>query len=190
MKLQATNTKTAAALDKMRGGLKKWLKFRQINDAVADGTREAKIPSYIAAQRLPRVRDWALEQRMADDMHALLSEVFDSKDLPDPRINKNPQAAVQLAKIVVSGRLPEEAQVHSEQGVIWLWPAVALAGIVAATLIYKIRSDADTALEKERIECIKSGACTDYGFWIKVGGMAVVAWFAWEKLGLKKRFAG
>ena len=168
----------------MRGSLREWLKFRKRNDEVAAGQRRAKIPAHLAAQRLPAVRDWQLEERLAGDLYTLLSEIMDPRELPNPKAQG---AAVWLAEIVVAGKLPEEQQTPTEAGLIWLWPIAIIAGIGGIVIMTKIQSDADVAREKERMECIKSGACTDYGFWLKLGGVAVVGWFVWEKLGVKQK---
>ena len=163
-------------LKKLRGKLKRWLKLRKLND---DRGRP---------DRVFQVRDWALEQRMSDDYYALLSEVMDGRYLPSPRISaQNPDAAVKLAKIIVAGKLPEEVGAAADVGFVWLWPAVAIVGVGALVLMSKIESDADVAIEKERLECIKGGYCTDYGFWIKMAAVVGLGWFAWEKVGLKEK---
>jgi hypothetical protein len=48
-----------------------------------------------------------------------------------------------------------------------------------------IKSSADIAKDHEEKACIMAGACTDYGFWFKAGGLFALAWFAWEKLGVR-----
>jgi hypothetical protein len=96
---------------------------------------------------------------------------------------------VELAKIAIAGKLPEEAQAPEAQGflpVVFIWPVVIIVGMVLWTIMTKIRNDADVAKEKERIECIKSGACTDYGFWLKLGGIALAGWIVWDKMGLRE----
>jgi len=181
--------KAEAEIKRMQNSLKAWLKYRKINNEVAEGKRSAKIPPGIYKKILSSRRDWALEQRMALELHALLSEVFDAAQLPDPDMSKNPEAAVELAKIAIAGKLPSEAQSAEAQGIIWLWPAVVVVGLVLMTIMSKIRNDADVAKEKEHIECIKSGACTDYGFWLKIGGIALVGWIVWDKMGLREKIA-
>lgn len=170
----------------MRSALKSWLKYRLTNDEVAAGKRPAKLPPQYAAAYVQAGRDAALEKRLALRLHALLSEALDVQQLPDP--NK-PGAAVQLASIAVSGATPAEASSPTAQGIFWLWPVAVVVGAVLFTLVTKIRSDAEVLKERERIECIKSGACTDYGFWLKVGSVAVIAYLAWEKFGLKEAVA-
>lgn len=184
------NAHAKKEIRRLRRSLKGWLEFRKRNDEVAAGLRKARISQETAAERLPQVRDWALEQRMALELHALLGEIFDSSKLPSPDISKDPQAAVKLAQIAVSGKLPEEATSPSPQGMIWLWPAAVVVGLLLVTIMTKISSDADVAKEKERLECIKTGACTDYGFWLKVGGIALGAWIVWDKFGLREAVGG
>lgn len=172
-----------AEIRKMRAALAGWLKYRSLNDAVAAGTRASKVPPGLAKKMVESGRDWGLEQRMANQLHVLLSEMFDASQLPQPDLNRDPRAAVKLAQIAVAGRLPDEASAPSAVGFVWLWPAVVVVGLVLFTVVYKIRSDAEVAEEKERLECVKMGACTDYGFWLKMGAVAVLGYFAWTKLG-------
>ena len=172
-----------AEIRKMRAALAGWLRYRGLNDQVASGARAAKVPPGLAKKMVESGRDWGLEQRLANQLHVLLSEMFDSSQIPAPDLNRDPQAAVKLAQIAVAGRLPEEASAPSSVGFVWLWPAVVVVGLVLFTVVYKIRSDAEAAEEKERLECVKMGACTDYGFWLKLGAVAVLGWFAWDKLG-------
>lgn len=178
-------------LRSMKRSLKEWLMFRQRMDDAATGRIKAKVPASVIAKTLPHTRDWQAEQRLALRLHALLSEVMDANQLPHPDITKDPNAAVKLAKIALSGQTPGEAAAPSAQGflpVVFIWPIVIIVGMAMFTIMTKISSDADVAKEKERLECIKVGACTDSGFWLKMGGIAVVAWIVWDKLGLKKGF--
>ena len=173
----------------MRRSLEKWLKKRRINDEAAMGLRKAKVPAKVLAKTLPLARDWALEQRVAIQLHGLLSEFMDAAQLPNPDIAKDPNAAVKLATIAISGKLPAEANGPQSQGfVMFVWPVVIVVGMVMYTIMSKISSDADLAELKENNRCIESGACTDSGFWLKMAGVAVVAWVAWDKLGVKKAF--
>jgi hypothetical protein len=180
---QSEKARAETELRKMKTALTGWLKYRRLNDAVVAGQVKAKVPPGLAKKMLDVSRDWPLEQRLSKQLFVLLSEVFDSSQLPDPR---DPNAAVKLAEIAVAGQLPKEAQGAQAQGLFWLWPAVVVVGGVLFTVVYKIRSDASLAEEKERIECIKMGACTDYGFWIKIAGVGVIAWLAWDKFGLRE----
>ena len=178
-----------SVLRNMRSSLKGWLKYRRINDEVASGKRKVKVsPAYLA--RILPPRDYVLEQRLANEIHALLSEVMDAGQLPDPNLNRDPDAAVKLAAIAITGKLPGEAQSPSAQGIIWLWPVVIVVGLVLMTISSKIKADADLAKEKEHYKCIKSGECTDYGFWLKVGGVALAAWIIWDKFNLRGQVKG
>lgn len=182
----AEKAQAEAAIRKMRRALKGWLKYRMLNNAAAAGQIAAKVPPGIAKKIVSESRDWALEQRIATRLHALLSEMFDAQTLPNPDVSRDPDAAVKLAQIAISGRLPSESAAPAAQGLIWLWPAVVVVGLVLVTLMFKIRSDAALAEERERMECIKMGACTDYGFWLKLGGITVAVWLAWDKFGLRE----
>jgi hypothetical protein len=185
----AEKAKAEKRIKSMRRSLKRWLKKRKINDEAAMGLRKAKVPASILAKTLPLARDWALEQRLAIQLHGLLSEVMDSAQLPNPDIAKDPNAAVKLANIAISGKLPVEVATPSPQGLpIWTWPVVIVVGMVMFTIMSKISSDADLAELKENNRCKESGACTDSGFWLKMGAIAVVGWIAWDKLGVKKAF--
>ena len=188
----AEKAKAEKAIRRMRRSLKKWLKLRKRNDQAAIGQAKARIPAHVLAKTLPQSRDWALEQRLAVQLHALLSEVMDASKLPNPDVSKDPNAAVKLAVIAIRGGLPQEAQVPSEVGILpalFIWPVVIIVGLVMMTLMFKISSDADLAAQKEENRCRESGACTDSGFWLKMAGVAVLAWVAWDKLGVKKAFA-
>jgi hypothetical protein len=145
---------------RMRSSLEKWLKYRTLL-----GTPASDV--------LP------VEQRLGQRLFVLLSEMFDAQTLPaatDP---------IALARIAVAGALPTEGAVQA-QGAFWVWPAVAVVGLVLMTVVVKIKSDAADAADAREKECIAAGKCTDTGFWLKAAGITVLAWFAWEKLGLKK----
>lgn len=188
-------------LAKMRGALKEWLKFRGMNDQIAQGKGDAlptpllkkpgsKLPpAAVMALRLRRSR-LGTESELALQLHQLLSEVFDASSLPNPDVAKNPTAAVELAQIAISGALPSEAGRPDAQGFIWMWPLVVVVGAIAIVIMTSIRSSAETAQEQERLECIKAGKCTDSGFWIKVGAVAVVGWLLWDKAGVGARVKG
>jgi hypothetical protein len=176
-------------IKKMRKALVGWLRYRELNNAVAEGRAKAKVSPGLAKKMVETGRDWGLEQKLAAELHVLLSETFDAGQLPSPDVYQDPNAAVRLAQIAISGKLPGEAVAPGPQGLFWLWPAVVVVGLVLFTIVFKIRSDAETAQEKERIECIKMGACTDYGFWLKLGGVALLGWIVWDKFG-GREFAG
>lgn len=198
---KASAAKAKAELRKMRDSLKEWLHYRAINTQVASGKAD-KVPTPLlkrpgARAPDPRAMSWKLgreryerEQQMALQLHALLSEVFDAGDLPEPDLSDNPRAAVELANIAIAGKLPGEAPAPSEQGLIWLWPLVIIVGAIAFTITSHIRNQAEIAKERERLECIEAGKCTDYGFWLKIGAVGFLGWLAWDKLGLGKKIKG
>jgi hypothetical protein len=181
----------AAELAKMRGSLAKWMKYRLLNDQVAAGTAKVRKP-LAYAQRVVAQRDMAVEQDLATKLSALLSALLPGQPLPSADLGANPGGAVQLAQIALTG-----AQVVSSPsatgnflsagGHPWLWPALIVGGLLLV-ITTAIKSAADVAKDQEEKACIEAGACTDYGFWLKAGGVLAVAWFAWEKLGVKDMF--
>jgi hypothetical protein len=187
-------------LGKMRRSLAAWLKFRTLNDKVAAGQpvpapllkRPGAVrPTAQAMSACLSAQRGQDEQALATQLHQLLGEVFDPQSLPNPDITKNPRAAVQLAQIAVAGKLPGEASSPAAQGAaIWMWPLVIVIGVIGFVIMTSIRSSADVAKERERFECIKAGACTDSGFFLKLGAVAVIAWLAWDKLGIGERVKG
>jgi hypothetical protein len=167
-----------AELDRMKRSLAGWLKYRQLNDAVVAGTAPTKKPRAFAAEVVTQSRDWGAEQRLAKQLYVLLSESFPSVKLPESDVTKNPQAAVQLATIAIHGPGPAVASPQA-QGMAWWWPAIVVGGLLLAVTT-AIKSAADVAKEKEHIACIQAGACTDYGFWLKAGGIAALLYIAWH----------
>ncbi len=187
----AEKAKAEKRIRKMRRSLARWLKKRRINDEAAMGQRPAKVPASVLAKTLPLARDWKLEQRLAIQLHGLLSEFMDASQLPNPDISKDPNAAVKLARIAISGKLPAEAFAPSPQGllpIVFIWPVVIVVGMVMFTIMSKISSDADLAELKEDNRCIETGASSDSGVGLKMAGVAVVGWIAWDKLGVKRAF--
>jgi hypothetical protein len=184
-------------LNRMRSALVAWLKYRAINDAVASGQKvpaallkkpgAKPMPPQAMALRL-RVQRASDEAKLAIHLHTLLGEVFDGATLPDPDLAKNPNAAVELAQIAIAGKLPSEASSPAAAGFIWMWPLVIVVGAIALVIMSKIRSDAEVAKEREHNECIASGACTDAGFWMKIGAVAFVGWLVWDRMGVGARF--
>jgi hypothetical protein len=173
-------------LSKMKGSLKGWLKYRTLNDAVATGRAPARMPIDYARRVIASHRDAQLEQDLASKLHALLGELMPGVALPNADVRSNPSAAVQLAQIAVSGKAPV-TEATPVGGVMtshpWLWPVLIVGGLLLAVTT-AVKTAADVAKEKERYACIQAGACTDYGFWLKAGGITVLAWFAWKELGL------
>lgn len=180
-------TTAKAELARMRGALKRWLKWRATNDAVLSGNAGAlKKPLAYAQRTIAARRDPRLEQDLADKLHALLSSMFPDAQLPSADVSTNPSAAVQLATIAVTGNVPTSSPAAvSGVGLThpWLWPVLIVGGILLA-ITTAIKSAADLAAQKEQDACIEAGACTDYGFWLKAGGVTVIGWFAWKELGV------
>ena len=174
-------------LDRMRGSLKGWLKYRGINDEVATGKRKARIPAFLAAQSIARDRDYAGEQKLADDLYLLLSRLYPAGSLPAPDVGADSEAAVKLAAIAIDGKPAEMTPTPTG-----IFPLVLLAvgGVVLFTITSYISNRAEVQKEKERLACIQAGACTDYGFWLKAASVIVVGYFVWEKLGVGERVKG
>ncbi len=181
--------KAAAELARMRGSLTSWLKYRMINDQVMAGTARVRKPlSY--AQRVVGQRDMAVEQDLANKLSALLAAIMPDQPLPDPNLSTNPQGAVQLANIALQGARVVSSptatgSIMGAGGHPWLWPALIVGGLLL-TVTTAIKTAADVAKDREEKACIEAGACTDYGFWLKAGGAVALAWFAWEKMGLRE----
>jgi hypothetical protein len=171
-------------LDRMRGSLKGWLKYRTLNDAVVAGTAPTKKPRRYAVEVISMSRDMVAEEKLAKQLYALLSEVMPDAQLPQPNLAVNPQAAVQLAQIAITGNAPSSSP-QPQGAIAWWWPAIIVGGLMM-TITTVIKTSADTAREKERLACIQAGACTDYGFWLKAGGVAALVYVAWN-MGLGER---
>jgi hypothetical protein len=168
-------------LDRMRRSLQGWLKYRTLNDAVAAGAAPTTKSRAYAAEVVTQSRDWAAEQRLAKQIYVLLSETMPGVQLPDPNVATNPQAAVQLAQIAISGATPGP----SAQGALPMMAIIIVGGLLLAVTTV-VRSYADVAKEKERLACVRAGACTDHGFWLKAGGITALVYVAW-KMGLGER---
>lgn len=184
--------RAAVELEKMKSSLRGWLKYRDINDAVLAGAGKTKVPPGIAKKMITVARDPAVEQELADRLHALLTEVLPGAQLPSPSLADNPTAAVSLARIALTGHAPGQVKKPEAVGGIissassshpWLWPVLIVGGLLLAVTT-AVKTAADVAKERERYACIQAGACTDYGFWLKAGGVTVLAWFAWTQLGV------
>lgn len=171
-------------LQRMKRSLAGWLKYRRLNDAVSAGVVPTKKSRAYAREVVAQSRDWNAEQRLAKQLHVLLSESFPNASLPDPDVAKNPQAAVQLATIAIRGPGAEMAS-PEPQGMAWLWPVLIVGGLLLAVTT-AIKTAADVAKDKEHTACIQAGACTDYGFWLKAGGVAALGFVAWQ-MGLGER---
>lgn len=177
--------KAKRALTAMQKSLRDWMRWRQMNDQVAAGTLPSKkLPPGLAKQIALSGRDPVVERALANQLYALLSELMPDARLPNP---DGPGAAVQLASIALAGgQTPEGLVAQGSIAAYLTWPVLIVGGLLLAVTT-AIRSAADVAKEKEHLACIQSGACTDYGFWLKVGGIAAIAFVAWHHLGLKER---
>jgi hypothetical protein len=133
-----------------------------------------------------RAERYANEADLARQLYQLLVECgLDASSLPRPDVARDPDAAVKLAKIAISGKSPAEVSAPQAQGLAWFVLAIPVAG-AALVISQYIKSKADVAMEQERLRCIESGACTDSGFWLKVASIAVIGWLAWDKMGLRE----
>lgn len=183
-----TAAKAKRELARMKRSLTNWLKYRAINDKIAAGSSvpspllkyplASPPPAPVMVLNLSRIRQ--NEDALAQQLYALLSEVMDPTTLPSPSA---PNAAAALAQIAIAGKVPGDTT-PTPTGSAWLWPAVVVVGGVVLVLTTLIRSNADQQMEQERLQCVQSGACTDSGFWLKVGAVAVVGWIVWEKFGV------
>lgn len=176
-------SKAKIELDRMKRSLASWLKYRKLNDAVAAGSAPTKKPLAYAQTVIAQSRDWGAEQKLAKQLHVLLAESFPGAQLPDPDVQKNPEAAVQLALMAINGPGTATSSPVTQDG--WMWPVLIVGGLLLAVTTV-VRTLADVQKEREHNACIQAGACTDYGFWLKAGGVAALVWVAWQ-MGLKER---
>lgn len=186
-----------AALRSMQGSLKGWLKYRRIMDGAAKGGRTppvlfrrptAKPVPVSVLQKTLRGERLQDEQFLADNLYVLLQECgMDPAVLPNSNVFQDPEAAVKLTEIAIGAKCSTETSAPQAQGVFWLL-LIPVAGVVLVISAI-IKNRADVAKEKERIRCIQSGHCTDYGFWLKVGSIAAVGWLAWDKFGVREAVA-
>jgi hypothetical protein len=188
MAITTREVQTAAGeLAKMRGSLAAWLKFRTLNDRVLAGTTSVTKPLPYAQRVVASSRDLNVEQDLATKLHALLEVVMKGQSLPEADLRSNPQAAVQLAQMALTGgpTVSSPQATGSLAGMPWLWPVLIVGGVLL-TVTTAIKSSADVAKDAEEKACIMAGACTDYGFWFKAGGILAIAWFAWKEMGLRE----
>src|SRR5262245_2762103 len=186
--ITTTEVKAAAAeLARMRASLASWLKYRTLNDRVAAGQAAVRKPVAYAKRVVTTSRDMSIEQDLASKLHALLEVVLKDQPLPDPDVRSNPQAAVQLASVALTGGAAVSSPTATGSLVAgshpWLWPALIVAGVLI-TVTTAIKTAADVAKDREEKACIEAGACSDFGFWLKAGGILALAWLAWRELGL------
>lgn len=184
---QAEITKAAAELERMKGALRAWLKYRTLNDAVLAGQIPAGKSPELAqrAVAVARQQNAAVDARLAQQLSALLAATMPNARLPSPDA---PGAAVALAKIALGEQPAALAGPFglSTGGIT----ALAIVAGVLLMVTTAIKSNADLAAEKERLACIQAGACTDSGFWLKWAAIVGVGWFAWTHLGLRDATKG
>lgn len=155
--------KAQRELDRMKSALKRWMKYRTINDITQPGKLDAQ-------RQLG-------DQRLAVQLSTLLKQVMPQAQLPLASYGN----VVALAQIATGELVPPSASPISLNG--WMWPAI-IVGAVALTVTSAIKTNADAAADQEHFACIQSGACTDYGFWLKAASVVGLSWFAWTKLGV------
>jgi len=186
-------SRAAAELARMRRALASWMKFRALNDRVLAGTAPVRKPRAYAQRVVASSRNLGVEQDLATQLYALLQVVMPGQPLPDPDLATNPDAAVQLAQMAVAGGhvvgSPAATGGIFSGATPWLWP-VLIVGAVFLTVTSAISSAADVAKDHEEKACIQAGACTDYGFWLKAGGIGLLAWMAWTHMGLRETTRG
>lgn len=178
----------ATSLGKMRRSLKKWLKYRTLNDAVIAGTAKTRKPLAYAQRVVSSSRDAALEQDIATQLSTLLATTMPGIALPNADVTANPDAAVQLAQLAINGSnvvapTGTSGLFASPVSHPWLWPVLIVGGVLLVVTT-TIKTSADVAETQEQTACIEAGACTDYGFWLKAGGILALSYFAWNALGV------
>lgn len=182
-------------LKRMERSLKGWLKVRRRMDLAAAGAPEKvlRIPGSVplsptVLSKMLFSQRYATEQPLALELHTLLQQVYgkDAK-LPVPNLETDPDAAVKLAEIVVRGKLADATASPEAVGLAPLiWGILVVGGAATFTGITAIRSWADVAKEREYIKCLEVGACTDYGFWLKMGVIGIGGWLIYTRV-IKKR---
>lgn len=180
--------RASAELARMRRSLRGWLQYRTRNDRVMAGTARTRMPLAYAQRVIAQGRDLATEQDLATKIAALLSQVMPGTTLPVSDLSLNPRGAVELAQIALRDGAavsspPSTGSLLGAGGIPW-WPVIIVGGLLL-TVTTAIRSAADVAKDREEKACIQAGACTDYGFWLKAGGVAILAWIAWDRFGKK-----
>lgn len=177
----------ATELARMRRSLQAWLKYRALNDQVLAGAARVRKPLEYGQRVIATARASGAEQDLANKLNALLTAIMPGQPLPSPDLTTNPQGAVQLAQIALQGGAvaagPSATGGLAGAAHPWLWPVLIVGGVLLV-ITTAIKTQADLAAQHEQNACIEAGACTDYGFWLKAGGVLFLAWFAWEKMGV------
>jgi hypothetical protein len=180
------------ALKGMRRSLRSWLTYRKRMDEYAAGQvgpaairrpGVRPLPAGAVAATL-RSERFATEQDLANKLYALLIEAGVT-ELPAPDVEADPNVAVKLATIAITGPIATSPEA---QGIIW-FVAIPVVGVVLV-LTQLIRSKADVAKEQERIRCIQSGACTDYGFWMKAASVIAIGYLGMKMFPELRRAVG
>jgi hypothetical protein len=170
------------ALKRMKRSLKGYLKVRKKLTDLMSGKRKGKIPASLARSIIDL--DPVGEQKLANDIYILLSEVHDPATLPLP----SPDSVVALATIAISGEVGQAAEKPVAQGFLPIL-ILAGAGVILLSITSFISNRADVQKKKLEIECQQAGECsTTSETIVKFGAIAFVAWFAWEKMGVKNKF--
>jgi hypothetical protein len=170
------------SLKKMKRSLKGYLAMRKKLTDLMSGKKKGKMPAALARQLIDL--DPEGEQKLANDLYILLSEVHDPANLPLP----SPDSVVALSTIAITGEVGQAADKPVAQGFIPIL-ILAGAGVLLLTITSFISNRAEVQKEKLRIECEKAGECSRTNdIIVKVGVIGLVGWFAWEKMGLKQKF--
>ena len=170
------------ALKRMKRSLKGYLKIRLKLTDLMSGKRKGKIPPGLARNIIDL--DPVGEQKLANDIYILLSEVHDPATLPLPTSDN----VVALSKIAITGEVGRSADKPVAQGFIPIL-ILAGAGVLLLTITSFISNRADVQKKKLEIECQKAGECsTTSETIVKLAAVGFAGWFAWEKMGLKKKF--
>jgi hypothetical protein len=168
-------------LDKMKRSLSSWLTYRQRNDKIASGAVPTKQPLAYAQSVIASARD--TEQKLASQLRVLLAASFPdaAATLPSDNVGVDPDAAVKLAQLAIAGgpATPTATGGIFSASSPWVWPIVIVGGLLLAVTT-AIRSYADVQMQKEKDACIQAGACTDYGFWLKAGGIAALLYVTYK----------
>lgn len=164
--ITTTQVKTASQkLSAMQRSLASWLTRRAKNDQL--GIKPANRGQ--------------IEANLSADLHALLAELLPGRELP--------LDAVSLARLALQ---PMQSSPSAMGGFQLTWPVLIVGGLLLA-IVTAIKSYAEVAEDAEEKACIRAGACTDYGFWLKIGGIAMLGYVAHKNGffdGVKKLFKG
>lgn len=160
----------------MDKSLDKWLKVRLRVESALAGKGTKKSPREVM-QIFQSHHDWAGEQRLASELHALLSQAQDPQLLPDPDVRKNPRAAIQLAEIALGKPSAVSLPGPAAQGILPFILVGAIAVVGLGALVSSIRNTADVEKAKIEAECKMMGACGREG-WYLAAGLGVL--FLWE----------